>query len=73
MSREQKCIVFDREVDLNTIEVNDVDMREYPQFQSAGISLGFFTDGSEMELMDKLQFIEDYNLQFYLIIINSYL
>ena len=73
MSREKKCIVFDKEVDLNTIEVNDVDLREYPEFESATISLGFFKDGSEMQGLDKSTFIEDYNTEFYLIIINNYL
>ena len=73
MSREQKCIVFDKEVDLNTIEVNDVDLREYPEFESATISLGFFKDGSEMQGLDKSEFIEHYNVEFYLIIINNYL
>ena len=73
MSREKKCIVFDKEVDLNTIEVNDVDLREYPEFESATISLGFFKDGSEMEGLDKSEFIEHYNVEFYLIIINNYL
>ena len=73
MSREKKCIVFDKEVDLNTIEVNDVDLREYPEFESATISLGFFKDGAEMQGLDKSTFIEDYNTEFYLIIINNYL
>ena len=73
MSIEQKCIVFGKEIDLNTIEVNDVDLREYPEFESATISLGFFKDGSEMQGLDKSEFIEHCNVEFYLIIINSYL
>lgn len=73
MSREQKCIVFGKEIDLETIEVNDIDLKEYPEFESATISLGFFKDGSEMEGLDKSTFIEDYNTEFYLIIINNYL
>ena len=73
MSREKKCIVFGKEIDLQTIEVNDIDLKEYPEFESATIELGFFKDGSEMQGLDKSTFIEDYNTEFYLIIINNYL
>ena len=73
MSKEKKCIVFDKEVDLETIEIQDLDLREHPEYESATISLGFFKDGSEMEGLDKSEFIEHYNVEFYLIIINNYL
>ena len=70
---ERKCIVFGKEVDLNSIEVNDIDLKEHPEYESATISLGFFKDGSEMQGLDKSEFIEHYNVEFYLIIINNYL
>jgi hypothetical protein len=72
MSREQKCIVFGKIVDLESLEIFDVDHMEWPEFESAGISLGYFTDGEEMELMDIQEFIDQYGMVFHLLIINSH-
>jgi len=71
MSREKKCIVFGKEIDLETIELFDIYLQEWPEFESAGISLGFFVDGEEMECLDKSAFIEDYPVEFYLLIVDS--
>ena len=71
MSKEQKCIVFGKEVELNTIEIQDHDLGEHPEYESATISLGFFTDGEEMGCLEIQEFIDLYNVTFYELIINS--
>ena len=72
MSREQECIVFGKIVDLESLEIFDVHVMEWPEFESAGISLGFFTDGSEMGCLDIQEFIDLYNVTFYELIIDSH-
>jgi hypothetical protein len=72
MSREQECIVFGKIVDLESLEIVGVDHMEWPQFESAEISLGFFTDGSEMGCLDIQEFIDLYNVTFYELIIDSH-
>lgn len=68
---KQKYTVFGKDVDINSLEIVDIDHMEWPEFESAGIALGYFTDGSEMELMDIQEFIDLYNVTFYEEIINS--
>ena len=72
MIREQECIVFGKIVDLESLEIVGVDHMEWPQFESAEISLGFFTDGSEMGCLDIQEFIDLYNVTFYELIIDSH-
>lgn len=69
---ERKCIVFGKEVDIDSIELCDVYLSEWPQFESASISLGFFTDGSEMNIIDIDDFIESYPVVFHRIIVDSH-
>ena len=71
MRRENIYMVFGKDVDINSLELVDIDHMEWPEFESAGISLGFFTDGSEMELMDIQEFMDLYPVVFHEEIINS--
>ena len=71
MRRENIYMVFGKEVDINSLELVDINHMEWPEFESAGISLGFFTDGEEMELMDIQEFIDNYPVVFHEEIINS--
>ena len=70
--KENKYIVFGKDVDINSLEIVDVKTMEWPQFESAGIELGFFTDGEEMELMDIQEFMDNYPVRFHEIIIDSH-
>ena len=69
---EPSYYVHGKEVDLNSLELCDVYLSEWPQFESASISLGFFTDGSEMNFIDIDEFIESYPVVFHRIIIDSH-
>ena len=68
---KQKYTVHGKDVDINSLELVDIDHMEWPQFESAGISLGFFTDGSEMGCLEIQEFIDLHNITFYEEIINS--
>ena len=70
--KENKYIVFGKNVDLNSLEIVDVDHMEWPQFESAGIELGFFTDGSEMGCLDIQEFIDQYGVRFHELIIDGH-
>ena len=67
---KQKYTVFGKEVDIDSLHICDVHIQEWPEFESAGIALGYFTDGSEMELMDIQEFIDNYPVLFHEIIID---
>ena len=64
--------VFGKDVDINSLHIVDIYPNEYPQFESADISLGYFTDGEEMELMDIQEFMDNYPVRFHEIIIDSH-
>tara|TARA_R110000751_G_scaffold246844_1_gene346705 strand:- start:418 stop:639 length:222 start_codon:yes stop_codon:yes gene_type:complete len=68
---KQKYTVHGKDVDINSLELVDIDHMEWPQFESAGIALGFFTDGSEMGCLEIQEFIDLHNITFYEEIINS--
>tara|TARA_R110002051_G_scaffold323505_2_gene417381 strand:+ start:405 stop:626 length:222 start_codon:yes stop_codon:yes gene_type:complete len=70
-NRKQKYTVFGKDVDIDSLELVDINHMEWPQFESAGISLGFFTDGSEMGCLEIQEFIDLHNVTFYEEIINS--
>ena len=71
-NRKQKYTVFGKDVDINSLELVDIDHMEWPEFESAGISLGFFTDGSEMGCLEIQEFIDLHNVTFYELIIDSH-
>ena len=71
MRRENIYMVFGKEVDINSLELVDINHMEWPEFESAGISLGFFTDGSKMGCLEIQEFIDLHNITFYEEIINS--
>ena len=70
-NRKQKYTVFGKDVDIDSLELVDINHMEWPQFESAGIALGFFTDGSEMGCLEIQEFIDLHNVTFYEEIINS--
>jgi len=40
---------MEKEIDFNSLIVDDIDYRDYPDFCDAHISGGFFTDGTPLD------------------------
>lgn len=57
---QHQVVVNGKAVDLNSLEVDGVDTRDYPDFSDAYISYGLFTDGTEMSDQDLEMFTDQY-------------
>lgn len=56
-AKKETVEIDGREVDLNTLEIDDIDRRDHPDYVDAYFSAGMFTDGEELsdEQLDQLK------------------
>jgi hypothetical protein len=56
----RKYIINNKEVDLNSIEFDGIDMNDYPDFSDAYISAAVFQDGDGTKLtVDELEMLQE--------------
>jgi hypothetical protein len=53
-----KTLINNKEVDLNSIEFDGIDMNDYPDFSDAYISAAGFQDGTELTV-DELELLQE--------------
>jgi hypothetical protein len=54
----RKYIINNKEVDLNSIEFDGIDMNDYPDFSDAYISAAGFQDGTQLTV-DELEMLQE--------------
>lgn len=56
----EQCVINGKEVDLNSLEIEDVDTSDYPDFCDAFVAYGEFIDGTEMTEEECNEFRDEY-------------